>query len=46
MYLKGTICLIRDQARGQLGQNSRAWGRNFALNWDPGRYGSLPKKKI
>ena len=36
----------RDQARGQLGRNSRPRGRNFALNGTQGEVGvSLKKKK-
>ena len=38
--------LIRDQARGRLGRNSRPRGRNFALNGTQGEVGvSLKKKK-
>ena len=37
---------FRDQARGQLGRNSRPRGRNFALNGTQGDVGvSLKKKK-
>ena len=39
--------LIRDQARGRLGPNSRPRGRNFALNGTQGEVGvSLKKKKF
>ena len=37
------IHVYRDQVRGQLGRNSRP--RKFHPKWDPGRSGSLPKKK-
>ena len=38
--------MIRDQARGRLGRNSRPRGRNFALNGTQGEVGvSLKKKK-
>ena len=38
--------LIRDQARGRLGRNSRPRGQNFALNGTQGEEGvSLKKKK-
>ena len=35
----------RDQARGQLGQNSHPRGRNFALNGTQGEVGVFLKKK-
>ena len=38
--------IIRDQARGRLGRNSRPRGQNFALNGTQGEVGvSLKKKK-
>ena len=46
MSLDGNQSLIRDQARGRLGQNSRPRGQNFALNGTQGEVGvSLKKKK-
>ena len=40
------VNVVRDQARGRLGRNSRPRGRNFALNGTQGEVGvSLKKKK-
>ena len=40
------IIMIRDQARGRLGRNSRPRGRNFALNGTQGEVGVSLKKNI
>ena len=37
--------IVRDQARGRLGRNSRPRGRNFALNGTQGEVGVSLKKK-